>query len=97
MQFIDNNYLYALCHKSETKPSGFKLYDIMNVINTGKDYSYPLSNAQVGCQRFIDYSYSNERLVFLSSYESIELVPILHRNTLSFIGMRKRHAYIAKR
>jgi len=30
--FSDNNYLYTLSHRSETKRAGFRLYDIENVI-----------------------------------------------------------------
>lgn len=36
LYFSDNNYLYTLCHKSmptyHARPSGFRLYDIENVI-----------------------------------------------------------------
>jgi hypothetical protein len=43
--FSDENYLYALCHKYEndkesSKPSGFKIYDIDNVITQDLDFSY---------------------------------------------------------
>ena len=52
---------------------------------------------QVGCQGQIDFSLSNQRLVFLSSFDAIEVVPILHRNTIAFIGMKKRNNYLAAR
>lgn len=52
---------------------------------------------QVGCQGLIDFSHSNQRLVFLSSYDAIEVVPVLHRNTISFIGMENRSTYLAAR
>jgi len=102
LYFSDNNYLYTLCHKSnptllKVRPSGFRLYDIENVIEKDQDLSYLLSSMQVGCQGLIDFSHSNQRLVFLSSYDNIEVVPVLHRNTVSFIGMEKRTNYMAAR
>lgn len=95
--FSDNNYLYTLSHKRGDISSGFRLYDIENCINKGQDLSYLLSRVQVGCQGLIDFSHTNQRLVFLSSYDNIEVVPVLHRNTISFIGMSKRESYIATR
>ena len=35
--------------------------------------------------------------MFLSSYDNIEVVPVLHRNTVAFIGMEKRSNYLAAR
>jgi folate-dependent tRNA-U54 methylase TrmFO/GidA len=35
--------------------------------------------------------------VYLSSFDSIEVIPILHRNTISYIGMKKRNNYLAAR
>jgi hypothetical protein len=103
LYFSDNNYLYTLNHKQSDgsgvggRPSGFRLYDIENVIEKDKDHSYLLNSVQVGCQGLIDFSLSNQRLVFLSSFDAIEVVPILHRNTISFIGMKKRSNYLAAR
>lgn len=97
LYFSDNNYLYTLSHKRGDISSGFRLYDIENCINKGQDLSYLLSKVQVGCQGLIDFSHTNQRLVFLSSYDNIEVVPVLHRNTISFIGMSKREAYLATR
>lgn len=55
------------------------------------------NNLQVGCQGLIDYSETNERLVYLTSYDKITVIPMLHRNTTSFIGMRERKSYLASR
>jgi hypothetical protein len=35
--------------------------------------------------------------VFLKSFDALEIVPVLHRNTISFIGMEKRSKYLAAR
>jgi hypothetical protein len=50
LYFSDNNYLYTMCHKAGTpgKPnyrqSGFRLYDIANVIEKDQDNSYLLTS-----------------------------------------------------
>lgn len=98
MYFADKNYLYTLCHKSAKKPSGLRLYDIENVVQKDEDHFLMLTNnLQVGCQGLIDYSESNERMVFLTSYDKITVIPMLHRNTTSFIGMKERRHYLATR
>ena len=41
----DGKFLYALCHKNNHRKSGFKLYDMENVITKNKDIPYHLTNA----------------------------------------------------
>lgn len=36
-------------------------------------------------------------MVFLKNFDALEIVPVLHRNTISFIGMDKRSKYLAAR
>jgi hypothetical protein len=57
--------------------------------------SYLLQSIQVSCQSLIDFSHQNQRLVYLSSYDKIDVVPVLHRNTISFVGMSEREDYLA--
>ena len=101
LYFSDNNYLYTISENSKNsyaRLQGLRLYDIENVIEKKKDYSYLLtSSMQVGCQGHIDFSHENERIIFLTSYENIEVIPLLHRNTSSFIGMKPRSNYLATR
>ena len=35
--------------------------------------------------------------MFQASYEKIEVVPVLHRNTINFIGMKPRSNFLATR
>ena len=95
--FSDNNYLYTLSHKRPEKniSSGFRLYDVWNCITTGEDLSYQLSRVQVGCQNLIDFSKNNQRFVFQSSFDKIEVMPVLHRNSIFFMGMAERKEYLA--
>ena len=44
IQYLDNNYLYTMAHKSKSKRSGLRLYDIRNVVQSNKDFSYSLSS-----------------------------------------------------
>lgn len=92
----DNNFLYTLSHKRPEKNigSGFRLYDVWNCIQTGQDLSYPLSRVQVGCQPLIDFSQKNQRFVFQSSFDMIEVMPVLHRNSIYFMGMGERSDYL---
>jgi hypothetical protein len=94
--FSDNNYLYTLSHKRPEKNvgSGFRLYDVWNCITTGEDLNYQLSKVQVGCQAMIDFSKNNQRFVFQSSFDKIEVIPVLHRNSIYFMGMDERENYL---
>jgi hypothetical protein len=95
LYFSDNNYLYTISQKGENRAEGLRLYDIENVIVQNKDYSYLLTDTiQVTCQGQIDFSKENERITFLASYEKIGVTPLIHRNTMSFMGMKKRENYI---
>jgi len=48
----------------------------------------------VGRTGVIDYSRANQRLVYLSSFEAVSIVPVLHRNTIAFIGMKPKEEYL---
>lgn len=43
MFFSDENYLYALAHKSKNNSSGFRLYDMENMIEADSSLSYNLT------------------------------------------------------
>lgn len=61
------------------------------------DTSYMLDNVQVGFNGVIDWNSDYSRFSFLKSFNSISIVPALHRNTLAFIGMGPRETYLATR
>jgi hypothetical protein len=44
MYFADQNFLYALSHKSPTKASGLRLYDMENVIEKNMDLALLLTS-----------------------------------------------------
>jgi hypothetical protein len=95
---VDHNYLYTLSLVSNTGPQGFRLYDLGNVVQKEKDYSYLLTDKMyVGCQGMIDYSPTNGRILFQQSFDYLLAVPVLHRNTSTYIGMKPREHYLATR
>jgi hypothetical protein len=53
----------------------------------GQEDSYLLTPAAIGCSQQIDYNRGNVRLAFQKSAEQLEIVPLLHRNTINFLGM----------
>jgi hypothetical protein len=50
---------------------------------------------QVGISGMIDWNQDYSRLSFLQSFDSLNIVPALHRNTIAFIGMANRKDYLA--
>jgi hypothetical protein len=91
MYFLDNNYCYTMSHcnkaKGHERRSGLRLYDLNNLMNLNSDNSYHLTNIQVGCNSKIDFSRSNFRLTIQKNMSELVIIPTLHRNTLSMIGM----------
>lgn len=49
----------------------------------------------MGKNNLFDYYIEDERLAYMHDYEQIKIVPILHRNTINFIGMKLRSEYLA--
>ena len=45
----------------------------------------------------LDYYKDDQRIAYISSYDVIRIVPLLHRTVLGFIGMRPRDEYLAFR
>ena len=45
----------------------------------------------------LDYYKDDQRLAYISSYDVIRIVPLLHRSTVGFIGMRPRKEYLSFR
>lgn len=50
-----------------------------------------------GANNLFDYYKQDERLAYLESYEKFKIVPLLHRNTINFIGMNRRSDYVSFR
>ena len=92
---VDHKFCYSLSHCWGDRSSGLRLYDINNMIMKNTDTSYMLENVQVGVNNIIDWNHDYSRLSFLKSFNSLSIVPALHRNTIAFIGIGKRETYLA--
>jgi hypothetical protein len=56
-----------------------------------------LDDAIVGKNGLMNYNEDNHRIAYLKDYDRIEIVPVLHRNVISFFGMKPRKEYITYR
>lgn len=54
----------------------------------------PVCEAMVGANNSLDFSDSNQRLVFLEKYTNIVSLPILHHNVMNFNQMRNKNFYL---
>jgi hypothetical protein len=51
----------------------------------------------VGVCGLIDYNEDNCRFAYMKDYEEVAIVPVLHRNNISFFAMKVRSEYIVFR
>lgn len=42
----------------------------------------------------LSYYRQDERIGYMTDYESIKIVPVLHRNTISFFGINRKSNYL---
>ena len=47
----------------------------------------------VGVNSHIDFCNKSYRIAFLKNFETIELVPVPHRNTINFLGMDRKNKF----
>jgi hypothetical protein len=59
------------------------------------DSAFKLKYALGGKSYHLHYYKQEERIAYQSDFQTVKVVPLLHRNTLSFFGMRPRHEYLA--
>jgi hypothetical protein len=52
---------------------------------------YSLKDAIVGVNRHIDFCHISQRISFLKDFSNIKMVPVPHRNTINFLGMRPKN------
>jgi hypothetical protein len=100
LQVIDAEYCYSLSNESpkQGRP-GFYIQNVAGFMNTKPNSSsnFKLKAAVVGQNDLLDYYKDDQRIAYISSYDVIRIVPLLHRTVLGFIGMRPRNEYLAFR
>ncbi|CDW84531.1 wd-40 repeat protein [Stylonychia lemnae] len=97
LQLIDDKYIYAVMNKSKElgRQSGFYFQNLDQLISKSEQaQTFRLKNALVGQLTFLSYFRNDERMAYMSDYESIKIIPVLHRNTISFFGIRKKENYV---
>ncbi len=56
---------------------------------------FKLENAYGGKSNILQYYQVEDRIAFQSDFMTIKIVPMLHRNTISTLGMRDWDYYLA--
>jgi hypothetical protein len=81
---------YSLRESSPDLPQGLYFHDVFR-----PDKKIFLTPCHVGKFSHLDFSYSQQRLVYQKNLNSIEIVPFLHQNAISFLSMPKRKDILA--
>jgi len=80
--------------KEFTETSGFFVYDLSRLVRSEKFEIYKLRSALVGINTLLTYSQFNQRMSFLKDFNTIQILPFMHRNTINFLGMSGREDYL---
>lgn len=96
LYFFDDQYLYTLSLPYKGRHGGLRMYEGTG-LTEGQSDSYLLADASIGCNGHIDYNRAFSRLAYQKTAEKIEIVPILHRNRLAFLGMPPKKEILATR
>eukprot|EP00347_Sterkiella_histriomuscorum_P010355 403376619 len=100
LQVIDEKYIYALMNKSKKmkRVAGFYFMNIESILEGSDEANtFRMKNALVGQMTILSYYRQDERLGYMTDYESVKIVPVLHRNTISFFGIKKKSHYVCFR
>jgi hypothetical protein len=74
--------------------AGLYAYDLKMLASQGDLITYRLKAAIVGVNRHIDFCDNSQRISFLKDFDTIDMVPVPHRNTINFLGMKSKRNYI---
>jgi len=86
LRVVDQDFLYTMSIGTDQKPPGLYFYNYKNIIEQDEAKAYFMQSTIMG-PAGLDYNFRNERLAIITSYHTMVIYPLLHRNTLSFIGM----------
>ena len=73
---------------------GLYAYDLQRLTNGQELVNYKLKDAIVGVNRHLDFCNSSYRIGFLKDFNSIEVVPVPHRNTINLLGIQPKNKYV---
>lgn len=96
---MDDNYCYAIIQKNmkctHTSYSGVKMFSMHTLLNKDRYHLFDIEPTIVARCNQINFSEDNQRIVYMKNFQSINIIPPLHRTTVSFIGMLPRERYLA--
>ncbi len=97
MQVLDVDYCYSLSNESAEQPApGFYIQNVNAFLDASlKSANFKLKGAIVGINGLLDFYNDDQRIAYMSSYDMIKIVPVLHRCAIGFIGMKPRYKYLA--
>jgi hypothetical protein len=97
LQVIDHIYIYGLMNQSSELKSanGFYFQNLNTLLNKQLESQFfKMKNALVGQMNKLEYYKFEERMAFMTDYESIKIIPVLHRNTINFFGIKEKESYV---
>jgi hypothetical protein len=103
---LDEYYIYSIVNeieeRSSIKESGFfiqSINTIRNKVSASLDLtsSFKLKTALGGRSNILEYFMQEDRVVMQSDFQSVKIFPILHRNSISTLGMKPWDSYLSIR
>ncbi|CDW87954.1 wd-40 repeat protein [Stylonychia lemnae] len=95
---LDQKYLYSIINSSEKYEQGVYFQSLASFMDEDvviqESGSFKLKSAIAGRSCYLEYFKKDQRIVYQSDFQTIKIVPILHRNIISFFGMKKRSKYL---
>lgn len=77
------------------RSAGFYFQNLSSLLNKeDDDQTFKMKRALVGKSNYLSYYRSDERLAYMTDYESVKIIPVLHRNTIALFGINKMTNYI---
>jgi hypothetical protein len=78
----------------EDTSAGVYMFDMYQLVQ-GKSMPLKLTTAISSPNSSLIYSSYNDRIAYIQDYQTLMFMPLIHRNTLKFIGMDHRSKYLA--
>ena len=89
----DQKHFYAIRKGNMDVEEGLAMYEARSLFEIKDDQpigSSYLVSCQVGEKAVLDYSQQNTRLTFMKDLSKVQIIPLLHENTLAFFSMPER-------
>jgi len=94
---IDSHYIYALRQGSSAREAGLYLYDARALSEGNKRFEPLMLQRTVIGSTWLEFNFRNERLAVMTDYSEIKLIPLLHRNVMSIVGLPANERFLAFR